>query len=80
MEIEMNYEGHDITFSKVRINGEVFYNPFEVEQAVKNLIELNAQLIKEKSLIRMGLNEILELPDVRSDESKSIARKYLERT
>ena len=76
----MNYEGNDIKFSKVRINGEVFYNPFEVDQAIKNLIELNAQLIKEKSLIRMGLSEILELPVVRLDEANTIARKYLERT
>ena len=76
----MNYEGNDIKFSKVRISGEVFYNPFEVDRAIKNLIELNAQLIKEKSLIRMGLNEIAELPDVRLDESNTIARKYLERT
>ena len=71
------FEGSDIKFNIVKINGERFYECQEVDEFIKRVIELNAQMIKDKMKIRMALNEIIELDSVRLDECKSIAREAL---
>ena len=71
------FEGNDIKFNIVKINGERFYECKEVDEFVKRMIELNAQMIKDKMKARMALNEIIELDVVRLDECKSIAREAL---
>ena len=71
------FEGNDIKFNIVKINGERFYECQEVDEFIKRVIELNAQMIKDKMKARMALNEIIELDSVRLDECKSIAREAL---
>ncbi len=71
------FEGNNIKFNIVKINGERFYECQEVDEFVKRMIELNAQMIKDKIKIRMALNEIVELDESRADECKSIAREAL---
>lgn len=71
------FEGNNIKFNVVKINGERFYERQEVDEFVKRMIELNAQMIKDKMKVRLALNEIIELDESRADECKSIARKAL---
>jgi hypothetical protein len=71
------FEGNNIKFNIVKINGERFYECQEIDEFVRFMIELNAQIVKDKIKIRMALNEIIELDESRADECKSIARKAL---
>ena len=71
------FEGNNIKFNVVKMNGERFYECQEVDEFVKRMIELNAQMIKDKMKVRMALNEIIELNESRADECKGIAREAL---